>query len=234
MQALKPVLKFFALDIRDSYLIFWGVLIAVTALSFLFALTVTDGHFGMSGNFAVYIYMSITGFLIVKYTLPYLLGLSTTRYHYYWGLILGSIGLAVLQALSLLVYVGVFSNLAEWLGIAENFNIFSFKTDAFFNNEWLSMFIIDLAFCLAAISWFGLIGSIHYRFGLLPLLVVGLLGILILMTPSFRSLFQPVLEWVTADTLPRLLLLALGQIIFSFFCMWLVLRRATIVPGGKR
>lgn len=233
MQKLKPVVRLLVWDVRDSLLIFWGILSAVTVLGILLAVTVVNGQFGMSGNMAVYIYMAITGFLMIRYNFPYLLGFNVTRQHYYWGMMISIAVLAAIQSLALAVYDGVFSQLAKWLGVGHKFHIFTFKTDQLFSNEWLSMLAIDFVLCLVAITFCVMVGSIHYRYGLLPLFALGLVGILLVMMPSVRSFLVSVIEWGVADPLPRLFILVMGFVVISFLLIWLMLRRATITPGGK-
>ncbi len=234
MQAFKPVLKLVWFDIRASYFIFWSILLAVTIFNVILALSLPELRFGMSANFAVYAYMAAAGFLMIKETFPYSLGMSSTRYHYYWGLVLGFLGLAVAQAVSLLIYVLLFSSLTEWLGLADNFRIFSLRQVGLTDISWINMLIIDFTIGLLLLTLFSLAGAILYRFGWLILLIIGMVGIVLIMTPSFRAALEPLVEWVSVDLVLRLLILAGGVILFCLVCIKLVLRRATIEAGGKR
>lgn len=170
---------------------------------------------------------------MIRYNFPYLLGFNVARHHYYWGMLVSIAGLSFLQTLALAVYEGVFTQLARWLELGERFQLFSFKTDLLFSNEWLSMMVIDFVICFVTLIFSAMVGSIHYRYGMLPLLSLGLVGILFVMTAPVRSFLISVMEWGLADPLLRLPLFVLGLVLISCILIWLMLRRATITPGGK-
>ncbi|MDQ0340696.1 hypothetical protein J2S00_003522 [Caldalkalibacillus uzonensis] len=234
MPNLKPVLKLYMLDIKHSYVIFWSILCAVSVLSFVLAVSMPDITFGVSSNFAVYIYLSISGFLMVKETLPYILGMNITRYHYYWGIVVGSLGLVVLSAISLSAYVWFFGLLARWFDLSDRFNVTFIMSNAFMDNEMLTMFSLDLVIGLFLFSLFGLAGAAYYRFGWIPLMTAVVVWMAVIMTPFLRAPLIRLFEWVFVDPVSHISMLCLSLSVFFFGTLWLVIRRATIHPANRQ
>lgn len=187
MRQCRGILLFEMLDMRNSLIIFWTILVTCMALSFGIQLSI-GGNMTVSSGIAVYIFSAIAGFLTVKETYPFSIKMGATRKNYYGSTSLFLLILAMFMAaghtLLIMVLEGVNSSLSR-----ADLNIFFFAKILGTENLYLLNFYIDAAICFFLLSSFFLLGSLFYRFGLIGgYAAVGFAAVLMFI-PSIRDEF---------------------------------------------
>ncbi|MGP1910318.1 hypothetical protein ACTSEZ_19335 [Metabacillus sp. JX24] len=182
----RGILLFEVLDIRNSLVIFWSILVASMALSFGIQFS-TGGNLTVSSGMAVYIFSSIAGFLTVKETYPTSIKMGATRRNYYVTTSLFLLMLALFMAASHTVMIIVLEAL-EGFGPGE-FKLYYLSMVLESDLPYLTNFYVDTAVCFFLQAMFFILGSIFYRFGLLGgYAAIGLAAVL-LFIPSVRDEF---------------------------------------------
>ncbi|WP_025026148.1 hypothetical protein [Caldalkalibacillus mannanilyticus] len=229
LDQFKPIFKLYWLDVRFSYMIFWIILLSTSLFFVGLSYYISNGDIFIGGGIAIYIYLMIHALINVSETLPYALGMGSTRKKYMQGTIVCSVILAAVTTILEFVYFKVFSIAILGLDYPENIRI------SFFNLEGFSpTFLLGLEFglCLFILAFFQLISILYYRYGYTPFYFLFAIFLLLIMTPlgNVGKYFFGILDNVENAMYPLLILVMIGTVLSLLFS-WLVLRNSPSKPA---
>jgi hypothetical protein len=195
---IKGLLYFLMMNLRNSLLIFWTILlgILVVSLTFAYFLSGIEGtNFVFFLTVPIYVYCSIIGIFLVRDSIPFAIKMGATRKNMFiafgtFFLVLSILKSAIATVLEELVYI-----FNEFAGI----DIFTFLHFAhLLENNWYTRMIIDSAMMFFSFVLFFMVGLLFYKFGLaVSGSVLGVFAVLLLLGIArgwifdfFRDLFS--------------------------------------------
>lgn len=187
MKPVWAVYRMYMVDGKTSFLIFWGILLAIFALS-CGLVWYFSGSVQFSGAPAVYIFAFVSGIVSVREPLYFSLGMGVRRKDIYAGSLLYNVSHAAASALLLTVFARLEILLFSWQELPISF----------FANQWLSGKPVPVewlfhagAILMLLVSGFFL-ASVYHRFGMMGLFGLAaislLLGVLLSLTGGFEAL----------------------------------------------
>jgi len=188
VKPVRAVYRMYMVDGKTSFLIFWGILLAIFALSSGLVWYFSGGSVQFSGAPAVYIFAFVSGIVSVREPLYFSLGMGVRRKDIFAGSMLYYVSHAVASAVLLTVFARLELLLFSWRQLPINF----------FANQWLSGKPVPVewlfhsgAILMLLVSGFFL-ASVYHRFGAMGLFgltaISLLLGALLSLTGGFESL----------------------------------------------
>ncbi|MGD7044545.1 hypothetical protein [Jeotgalibacillus proteolyticus] len=229
----KALFHFFILDFRFSVLVFWSIFTASLLPLIILSLT-TDSTIIISSSMAIGIFCAISGFLMTKETFSFSIRLGVTRQEYVGTGILFSAVLALFMSATgqfiVLLLSLVTDSTASTLSFLQVADFFA--TDP----SWIIAFAIDftLTFFFFITGFF--LSSIFHRYGMIGGMTGLTILFILLVFPSSRDLIgdifflSPTEEWLFP-----LNYIGIFSIIAAMSALiWLMLRRASIMPGVTR
>lgn len=234
MKEIRAVLQLHWIDTRLSFTIFWSILTAVTIISLVISLSLTEGNMVIGGAPAIYIYLAIHSFINVRETFPFALGMGSTRRNYHIGTF---IAFAVLAAVTALIQAAY-----HYLGgmLFKAFDVAGEKTDAFINfwkftGESLpasATLWLDFMIAFLILTVVNLFSSIQFRFGkLVSLSLSGLLALTII-TPRINEIWVDLFRYFMKPNWFTLLSLWVPVIsVLAFGISWILMRKSSSRPA---
>ena len=228
---IKGLLYFFIADVRYSLTIFWTILMGILVVSLTVAYFLTDlenGFMTLSLTGPMYVYCAILGFLMVKDSVPFSIGVGATRKNLFISLGVFFLGLSLVKA----VAASIIQILVNLFNAKAGMDTFMFLHLAYFTEDtWLTRIFIDTSIMFLSLSTLFVFGLLFYKYGLAGGgSVVGVIVILFLtgiaqgwLIDFFIDIFQSI------DMMLFGKLLVLGIVIYGF--SMLLLRRITIVKA---
>lgn len=163
---IKGLLYFFIADVRYSLAIFWTILMGILVVSLTvayFLINVENGFMTLSLTGPMYVYCAILGFLMVKDSVPFSIGVGATRKNLFISLGIFFLGLSITKAIAASIIQVIVNYVNPKIGI----DTFQFLHLAYFTNDtWLTRILIDTSMMFFFFSLMFVIGLLFYKYGL--------------------------------------------------------------------
>lgn len=226
---LKGLLYFFVTDLRFSLFVFWSILLGTLMVTFGIAYFLMEGSSGKIGfalSIAVYIYCAITGFLMVKQSIPYSIKVGATRKNIFISLGIFFLGLSIAMGFA----INMIQSFMEFVNKEAGVESFIFMhLSHLMDTTWLGKILIDTSIMFFLLSVLFVIGVFFYKYGLIGGgSIIAILTITIFVCSAQGWLIDFIIH--TAQTLNHLFfgkVLLTGLIIYSF--SWIMMRKITII-----
>ena len=224
------IFKFHAIDSRRTLSIFWTIFIVTHILGFFVAFTFENTGIVYGSSFAIYIFVSIWGFQLLKSSFPHLIQWGATRKDYFLYtslfLILSSLFMSLLNNILLLT----FDLLIKWYSLT-GINFYHLAQFGTITDNFASRLFIDFSISLLLISTALFLSTVFFRFGLavggalvVPLIVLsfipGVIPYISTFMQNFLSVNGPL--YFSYTVISSLLI---------FLISWAVMRRSFIIPS---
>jgi ABC-2 type transport system permease protein len=232
MNNIKAVLHYEWNGTKKAASVFWIILGSTMLLSIIFAYSFTGGEVYMGGtSIALFTYLTITGFIAVKDSMPYCIQRGATRNQFLTG-----IGLSFLfTSITMAVIHTILVELAIMAG-----DLLNLKTVHFFrlsdlmstSSSLLITTVVDMLLSFFFLTTAFLMGAIFYRFGkTIGLSFLAFSG-LIMMTASIQEKIGSFLfsDSSNAILMDFITLFFIGVI--CFFITWPIIRKMSIYPSA--
>ncbi|RKQ31390.1 hypothetical protein [Oceanobacillus halophilus] len=228
---IKGLLYFFLTNIRYSVMIFWSILFGFLILSISFSyflLGVEDGEFYFGFGFAIYFYVAVLGFMVVKDNIPFSIKMGATRRNIFVGIGLYCLVIAVAKALIGNTLQSLTLAFTEATGITT----FHFlHLSSFLEDTWLNRVVIDISIMFFLFAVMFLFGLLFYKTGLAGGgVVVGILLIALLLGIAKGWVADFFTELFTDVNLVFFLQL-FGVSLVLYGVSYFLLRRITIIKA---
>ncbi|RDW20861.1 hypothetical protein CWR48_04450 [Oceanobacillus arenosus] len=228
---VKGLLYFYITDIRFSLTIFWTILLSTLVVTITIAyFLLGDGNteFYFAFPFAIYVYAGISGFLMVKESVPFSLKLGATRKNIFISLGLFFIGLALFNAILANTLQSI---IVKLIGGTEIYTINLFHPAQLLGDTWLNRVVIDTSFLFFLFSLLFVIGLLFYKYGLLGGgVVVGALAVILLLGLT-QGWIIDFMTNVFADVELTFFYQMLGVGVLIYCISFLLLRRITTIKA---
>lgn len=218
----KAISTYLIYDYSLSILTFWGFFVLSIPIFLTIASIFPGTTVVISAGMIIFIFCSISGFLMTKETFPSLIKLGSTRTSYVITASIFMAGISFTMTLFASIATEVVASFAP-----ENVSLISMTTITNLEPTWYNDFIFNLVICFFLLACSFFLGAVFYRLGLIGGLAVILALFITFMLPEIRQFMFHIL--VTAH-FGGFLAIAIGLI----FPSWLLLRTATTVPAVTR
>ncbi|WP_026688904.1 hypothetical protein [Alteribacter aurantiacus] len=159
------------LEMRSSFLYFFAILFGVVSIGIVYTAINQSDQVFFQTNAAVYLYFAIIGSYLYRLVLTYGSSFGATRKQLYIGVVASAVVLSVLGAfIHTVVFLGL-EQLTLWQ--AEEMNLSHFTAFMAGEQTVLIMFAVDMAMLIMIMSLGFAASVIHYRFGLVSLIIGG-------------------------------------------------------------
>ncbi|BAB07213.1 hypothetical protein P4631_17105 [Halalkalibacterium halodurans] len=176
-------------DTGRSFLIFWSILFGFIVLSFALSLFLTETNIIFYVSFPSYIFVTITGFLMVKQDFAFLVHMGKSRTHFTYVAFAFFVILAIVMSfINAMVHVithFIINQFALTITI-DTFAILLLSQSNFLTSIWVDATIM---LTLLTVSFF--VASISYRFGRVGTYLFCALVLLLLIFPPVRDVLHP-------------------------------------------
>ena len=232
MSNLKAQLKMHYLNSKKSFIIFWSIMLAISALGFAIALYLRSN--GYSSDFstnnisATVIFGAISSMVAYNETFKYTLNMGCTRKNFVIGFMVYNIVLALV--LSIIFNILMINEYLIFKAMSFNANIFGYTANSISIQHIWSNILLNAVTILAAAALFGLIASIYYLKGMMYLFGIGAAVIVMFFFPGVRAAAFEALMFIynsfTGIISP--LMLILYTLAFSLACYGIIYPLARI------
>lgn len=231
MSKIEAQLKMHYFNSKKSFIIFWSIMFAISALGLTIALYLRSrGH---SGNFstnnisAVIIFCAISSMVAYNETFPCILNMGCTRKDFTIGFMIYNIALSLV--LSIIFNILIINEHVIFKAMGFNTNIFGYATNSISLWNMWSNILLHAAFLLIVAALLGLISSIYYLKGMMYLFGIGAVVILLMFFPqvrasAFKALMFIVMTFSREISSYKLILYSLAFSLGCYIIMYLIAR----------
>ncbi|SHI79847.1 hypothetical protein [Lutispora thermophila] len=184
MNRIKSHLKMHYLNSKKSFVIFWSIMFAISALGILISIYFKSRGYESviitNSIVAVVIFGAVSGMVCYNETLPYMLNMGITRKDFIFGFAIYNILLSLIMSV-----IYTLLSIWEWLMYKllgfnyEHFGQFFSGVKGIFEMTWICFLVT-----LCATVLFTLIASIYYKKGMMFLFGIGALIMLLMFIPG--------------------------------------------------
>ena len=224
------ILKFHTIDSRRSLSVFW-IIFAITHILGLFvAFTFENTSIIYGSSFAIYIYVSIWGFQLLKTSFPHLIQWGATRKSYFIYTSIFLILLSLFMSLLNNILLLTFDLVIKWYSLT-GINLFHLAEFGAITDNFVSRVFIDFSISLLLISMSLFLSTVFFRYGLaaggalvVPLIVLTFIPEVVPFMLTFIQKFSSANGhlYFTYTMISSLLI---------FLVSWIVMRRSFIIPS---
>ncbi|OMF37044.1 hypothetical protein BK133_07495 [Paenibacillus sp. FSL H8-0548] len=226
MNKIASVIKMHRTDKWTWLLIPWMIMLSSFTVNFTISFFV-DEPMITGGLSSIFIYVFITGIIILAQTFPFALGMSVSRTDYFWGtsvmILLSSIVSAALLLLLRLI--------ETWTN-AWGSDLHFFKLPYLSDGPLLIQFFVQLILLLFMYYFGFLIASTYRRTGRIGLfLIAGILLVLFTVLSfmaNYLNWYPAIFDWMVNQSALDYALWMLPLVLLFSASSYLLLRRATI------
>lgn len=221
------ILKFHLIDTRQSFIIFWSILILTLAAGIFIGFMFENVMLFYATSFAIYIYAGFAGFLTLKHSFSNIIGLGMTRKDFFLYTTVSFIVVSAIMALTHNLIFWFFNVIKKWLAI-EDVTLFHVTMIGNITDSWGMRFFIDFAISFFIMAFFLFVASLYFRYGLVVVcLFAAALVTFFLVWGTTDYLMDVMLRLTGSDAFLYYLLIIGISLIFSFLC-WVVMRRSSV------
>lgn len=228
---LKAMLYFFGADLRHSFLIFWSILIAITIISIIGALVLTNfenGKVFLTISMPVYVYAAILGFITVKESLPFVIKMGGTRKNFFIAIGILFLGLSLLIGLIQNILHSLINILLNIFEI-NNFNLLHVAAIMQQQDSLLYRFSIDICLSFFFLSTFFFLGLIFYKYGILGgFSSMGIVLLTLIFASANVELLRQIIN-ILSDPALYYFTILLGAGVVFYGLSWLLLRKISTI-----
>lgn len=251
MKRLGNHLKLHYLNIRKSFLIFWAVVLGIVILNLALAVIFSADQvpigiyrvivgdetyqpFVVFVMMSVYIYMFLEAPGVFTETYGFVIGLGSTRKHYYLGLIAFFLLLAAAMAVVLGLLFGLVTLLYKSFEL-EQVNFLQLFQHYQGGSGLFPHMVFYFSLLAAATALRSTLNLLYYRNGKVFWLYVLVAASTLLIFPTIRQwAWDFILFFALERSLPLFTLKMLGLTALLFLCGWPVVRKAAVrAPAGS-
>ena len=224
------ILKFHTIDSRRPLSIFWIIFTITHILGLFVAFIFENTSIIYGSSFAIYIFVSIWGFQLLKSSFPHLIQWGATRKSYFLYTSLFLILLSLFMSLLNNILLLAFDLVIKWYSLT-GINFFHIAQFGAITDNFANRVLIDFSISLLLISIALFLSSVFFRYGLaaggaliVPLIVLTFIPEVV---PSISTFMQKFLStnghlYFSYPMISSLLI---------FLVSWAVMRRSFIIPS---
>ncbi|WP_096439939.1 hypothetical protein [Alteribacter populi] len=220
------------LEMKQSFVIFWSILIGTTLLGLLGTVIFQLEEIIFVTNVPLYIYFTIIGAQLFRLALTYGTSFGSTRTQFYIGAITGGAFLVLLgSAIHALVYLGLNTLAFTFVPAFEIKHFFPFLLtmgDGVFPN-----FLVDSLFSLMVLSIGCFFSTLYYRYGSLPLYLSGAFLVLTGVFPVTHQYWQNFFRFLYTSSLFEVLSAFFIIALVAFLIPLMFIRKFNIYRKGN-
>ncbi|QDP39351.1 hypothetical protein [Radiobacillus deserti] len=225
---LKAMLYFYVTDMRKQFLIFWTILSSIIIFSFCIAGMMPGGwELYLTISIPVYVFSGITGFKIVKESLPFTIKMGGTRRSYFLSIGMFTMGYSI--AVSFITNgLHSISKIVMNIFTMDNFGIIHPTALMGEESNWFSRFAVDLFLNFFLVASLFILGLIFYRFGIVggfsTLGVFVVINIVMIASGEFMDIAKAVIT--QSEIGHYIILFGFGLLLYGI--SWFMLRRISV------